>query len=70
MGSRTYSCYIVSNDSYERIYTVTSRSALKAAEKYGRCESGETVTIRTHMGQILSKAAWDQQNRKYINVSF
>lgn len=70
MGSRTYQCYIESNSTQERIYTVTSRSAAKAAEKYGRCEGEETITVRTYSGIVLSRVKWDQQSRKYINVSF
>lgn len=70
MGSRTYLCYVESNSSQERIYTVTSRSATKAAEKYGRCEGNETITVRTYSGQILSRAVWNQEQRKYVNVAF
>ena len=70
MSSRTYLCYINSNNTEERIYTVTTRSAMKAAQKYGRCEGGEQITIRTHSGQTLSKVIWDVQTSQYINVNF
>ena len=70
MSSRTYLCYIISNSTEERIYTVTTRSAMTAAQKYGRCENGEQITIRTHSGQTLSKVIWTPENGgKYINVS-
>ena len=71
MGSRTYLCSIYSDNTTEdRVYTINHRSAVRAAEKYGRCEGNETVTVRTHTGQILSKAVWNQEQRKYINVAF
>ena len=68
MGSRTYLCYICSGDAEQRIYTVTTRSAMEAAKKYGHCEGGETITVRTHSGQILSMVTLDIQTGKYINV--
>lgn len=70
MSSRTYLCYIDSDNTEQRIYTVTTRSAMEAAKKYGRCEGGEYITVRTHSGQILSRVTWDKQTGKYINVSF
>ena len=70
MSSRTYLCYINSNNNEERIYTVTTRSAMKAAQKYGRCEGGESISVRTHSGQTLSKVIWDVQTSQYINVNF
>lgn len=70
MSSRTYLCYINSNNTEERIYTVTTRSAMKAAQKYGRCECGESISVRTHSGQTLSKVIWDVQTNQYINVNF
>ena len=69
MGSRTYLCYVVSSISDAEIYTVTNRSAIKAAEKHGYHEPGETVTIRTHSGQVLSRVKWNQDTGKYINVN-
>ena len=68
MGSRTYLCYVVSSISDAEIYTVTNRSAIKAAEKHGYHEPGETVTIRTHSGQVLSKVKWDSDSNRYINA--
>lgn len=70
MGSRTYLCYVNSDSTEEMVYTVTHRSAMKAAEKYGQCNGNESVTIRTHSGQILSRVKWDEDSKKYINVSF
>lgn len=70
MGSRTYLCYINSDTTDEMVYTVTHRSAMKAAEKYGLYAGNDTITIRTHSGQILSKVRWDEQAKKYVNVSF
>ena len=70
MGSRTYLCYVIDNELSQRIYTVTHRSAMKAAEKYGQCNGSESVIVRTHSGQVLSKVKWDEESKKYINVSF
>lgn len=70
MSSRTYLCYVDSNSTEQRIYTVRSRSAMEAAKVHGRCEGGESITVRTHSGQILSRVTWDTQTGKYINVSF
>lgn len=69
MANRTYFAHIISNTSEDRIYTISHRSAMKAAAQYGRCEQGESVTIRTFSGQTLSKVLWDSQSRKYINVT-
>ena len=71
MGSRTYLVSIYSDNTTEdRVYTINHRSAMKAAEKYGNAEPNETITVRTHSGQILSKVKWDSQSRKYISVHF
>ena len=71
MAYRTYQCSIFSNSALEdRTYMINHRSAVKAAEKYGRAESGETIIVRTHTGKILSKAIWDPQQKKYISVNF
>ena len=71
MGSRTYLLSIYSDNTIEdRVYTINHRSAMKASEKYGQAEPNETITVRTHSGQILSRVKWDQQSRKYINVNF
>lgn len=71
MGSRTYLCSVCSDSTVEeRSYIINHRSAMKAAEKYGRCESSETITVRTHLGKTLSMVKWDPQTGKYININF
>jgi len=70
MSSRTYLCYVDNDSTDQKIYTVTSRSAMEAAKKYGSWTGNESITIRTHSGQILSRVKWDCQTGKYINVSF
>ena len=70
MGSRTYLCYCSCDSVQEKIYTVKSRSAMECAKKYGVCAGNDTITVRTHSGQTLSKVEWDEQTKKYINVAF
>lgn len=70
MSTRTYLCTVSSDSTEEKVYPVSSRSALKAAQKYGKAEGNETVTIRTYSGHILSRAMWDSQSKKYISVNF
>ena len=71
MPYRTYLCSIVSDNTVEdRTYVINHRSAMKAAEKYGRAEGNETVTVRTHTGKILSRVMWNTQEKKYIHVYF
>ena len=70
MGSRTYSVTIFSDNTInDRTYIINHRSAMKAAKEYGRCENGETITVRTHLGKALSRVKWDPQTGKYINVT-
>lgn len=66
--TRTYTCTITSHSTYPRCYTVTTSSAVKAAQHLGRAESGETVTITTSTGRIISRAAWSCEARRYIRV--
>ncbi len=55
-----YKCVIYSNSSLGREYEVDSQSAMKAAENYGRCESGEVVSVyRKRTGQLLSRVSWE-----------
>ena len=71
MGTRTYLLTIYSDNTVEdRTYVINHRSAMKAAEKYGKAEPNETITVRLHSGQILSRVKWDPQSMKYINVTF
>lgn len=42
-----YKCFIWSNNSNEREYTVKTRSVMRAAMELGRCEGGEVVQIET-----------------------
>ncbi len=69
MGSRTYLVSIYSDLTTEdMVYTINHRSAMKAAEEYGKAEPNETITVRLHSGKILSKVKWDQQRGKYVNL--
>ena len=58
-----YICRIWSYTSHEREYEVNTKSAMKAAIEYGRCESGEVVEIitpRTH--RVISRVQWTPEN--------
>jgi hypothetical protein len=56
-------CIIWSNSSNGREYDVTTTSAYKAAQVYGRCESGEVVQIRTmRSGKVISEVRWTAEN--------
>ena len=57
-----YKCVIWSNSSTGREYEVHTRSALKAAQMYGRCEGGEVVQIRTRSGKVISEARWTPED--------
>ena len=70
MGNRHYMCTVSDNNSIGSEYLVSTRSAMECAKKYGKCEQGESVTVRTLQGKPLSCVLWDPQSRKYINVSF
>ena len=62
-------CTISSNNSTGSEYLVSTRSAMECAKKYGRCEMGESVTVRTLQGKPLSKVLWSDSERKYYNVT-
>ena len=49
---RKYTVTIESAESYPRTYNTTSRDVLKLAAQYGRCESGETVTVYNMRGEL------------------
>ena len=64
-----YICTIYSNSSHEREYKVDTRSAMKCADKYGRCEGGEVVTVRRKCGTIISRVIWSPENGgEYVRV--
>lgn len=59
----TYVCHISSNSSHGRTYDVETKSALKAADMYGRCEGGETVTIyRKRSRKIIDRAIYSPED--------
>ena len=65
-----YKCIITSNSSAGREYDVNTKSALKAAQEFGRCEGGETVTITTKGGRELSRVIWTPESGgRYIRVN-
>lgn len=64
-----YIVTINSNSSCEREYTTDSRSAMRAAEQFGRCEGGERVTVWTRGGKAISRVVWSPEGGgKYIRV--
>ena len=65
-----YKCIIWSNSSYDREYTVKTKSATAAASKLGRCEGGEVVQIEIMTtGRVLSRVQWTPEDGgKYIRV--
>lgn len=65
-----YICTIYSNFSYGREYEVNTKSAMKCADMYGRCEGGEVVTVSTKSGKVLSRVVWTPEDcGKYIRVA-
>jgi len=66
-----YKCWIWSNSSHVRLYNVSTRSALKAAQMYGRCEGGEIVQVRTRRSnKVLSEVRWTPEGGgKYYRVT-
>lgn len=65
---KRYICTITSNSTNGREYNVTTSSAYKAAAELGRCEGGETVTITTPGGRIVSRAVYSPETRDYYRV--
>lgn len=57
-----YRCIIWSNNSYAREYDVTTKSAYKAAQMYGRCEDGEVVQIQSVSGRVISEVRWTPED--------
>ena len=65
-----YKCIITSDSSAGREYEVNTKSAYKAAQEFGRCEGGETVTITSKGGRELSRVIWTPEDGgKYIRVN-
>lgn len=63
---RKYIC-TVDNDSlaYPREFEVETSSALKAARDHGYGEDSDVICIYTKSGELISKAMWDIENKKY-----
>ena len=65
-----YICTIYSNSSTGREYETDSKSAMKAANLWGRCEGGEVVTVSTKSGRELSRVVWSPENGgRYVRVT-
>lgn len=65
----TYNCVITSDFSNGREYEVTTKSAMKCAELYGRCDGGEVVTVYTKSGKPVSRVMWSPEDGgKYFRV--
>lgn len=62
---RKYTVTIESMESYPRTYNTTSRAVLKLAAQYGRCESGETVTVCNMRGKLIARAMYAPEGRAY-----
>lgn len=63
-------CIIYSNSSLVREYEVTTKSAMKCAELYGRYEGGESVEVYSTSGKLLSRVIYTPENGgKYVRVS-
>lgn len=64
-----YICTVWSPSTYAREYTVTTSSAYKAAQDFGRGEGGEVVEItRPRSGRVVSAAMWSSEGRRYYRV--
>ena len=60
---KQYKAIIESNSADAREYIVSSSSAMKAAQEYGRAEGGEVVTVTTvKSGRILSRVRWTPED--------
>lgn len=63
-----YRVIIWSNDSRGREYGTDSRSAMKAAQEFGRCEDGEIVSVCGKRYGLIDRVAY--LNGQYIRVAF
>lgn len=60
---KQYKAIIESNNTDTREYIVSSSSAMKAAQEYGRAEGGEIVTVKTvKSGRVLSRVRWTPED--------
>ena len=67
---KKYSITVVSNSTNEREYTTSSRSAMRAAKQFGRCEGGERVTVWTRGGKAISRVVWSPEDGgRYLRVA-
>ena len=67
---KKYIITVVSNSTNEREYTTSSRSAMRAAEQFGRCEGGERVTVWTRGGKAISRVVWSPEDGgRYVRVA-
>lgn len=55
-------CIIESHSSFPREYEVQTKSALKCAKEFGRCEGGEIVRVYAPRGKLISEARWTQED--------
>lgn len=66
---KKYNCTVTSDFSLGREYeNICTSSALKAAEKFGRCEGGEKVIVYTSSGKIVSCAFWSSEDNRYYRA--
>ena len=65
---KNYICEVWSNSNPGSSYPVTTKSAMRCAADYGRCEGGEVVQVRSKNGTILSRVQWSPEERSYIRV--
>ena len=66
-----YYCHVESNTSYPRQYETDSRSALVNADRFGRFEGGEIVTVTNKHGRVIDRAAYSPEDGgKYYKVAF
>ena len=60
---KQYKAIIESNSADAREYIVSSASAMKTAQEYGRAEGGEVVTVTTvKTGRVLSRVRWTPED--------
>ncbi len=65
-----YKVVITSNSSLGREYETDSRSAMRAAETYGRFEGGERIQVKNKSGKVLSEVRYTPEDGgKYYRCS-
>lgn len=66
---RWYNCHITSNNCFLRVYHVNTSSAMWCAKEFGRCESGEAVTVYAKSGKPVSRVLWSSEHGgHYVRV--